>query len=52
MKAIYYRCLECDDWRGSQRIPESKLLRQPFVVGRLHRIVLKCPYCRGKVKLV
>lgn len=52
MQKKYYRCLECNDWRGSQRIPESRLLHQPFVVGKSRRIVLKCPYCRGKVKLI
>jgi hypothetical protein len=47
MEIKYFRCLECQDKRGSQRIPE-RILLPAYYKGKI--TARHCPYCRGKVK--
>lgn len=50
----YYSCLECNDDRGANKIPERHLLHLRFrdTKGRFRKTVLKCPYCRGHVRRI
>lgn len=42
-----YECLDKDKERCTEPIPEEILIKFTNSVGKE---VLKCPYCRGKVK--